>query len=150
MRSVYRLGLAVTCLAICACNQAPSETQATNSSSGTAPEESPLRAGMYEVSIVETLPGVGASNERTDRQCVDPTMASRPESFLGHGEMSGCTSTEPVRDGHQIRSEIRCEANHQAMISATFTRDSWEQTISGNGPEGSYESHENAQRVGDC
>jgi len=105
---------------------------------------------MYEIAVVETLPGVATSNERTDRQCVDAGMASNPESFLAHGEMSGCTSTSPVRDGHEIRSELRCEANHLAMISATFDRDSWEQTISGNGPEGSYESHETAHRVGDC
>src|SRR3954469_7799829 len=151
MCSVRPLLLIALGISLGACEQfAPSNQEATDNSAGPASEEVGLSPGMYEVSIIESVSGEVTTTERLDRQCVDPARAANPEEFLNEVELAGCTSVAPVRDGHSIRGELRCEANHNASIIVTFDKGSWERTISGNGPEGSFESHETAHRVGDC
>lgn len=124
------------------------ENPLTNLASAT--EQPALTPGLYEVTLVETVAGAGQSQEEHQQQCVSAELAQHPEYLLANATMQGCTAVPAMRDGNQIRGELRCEENHNILIAASFGTESWERTLSGAGPEGSYESHENAHRVGDC
>ncbi|HEY1216453.1 MAG TPA: DUF3617 family protein [Bryobacteraceae bacterium] len=128
---------------------AGASTTAT-SPTGSGSADSPLRPGLYETSIVETIAAVGTSPERRDRECVTSEMAARPESFLNPPSFPGCSATTATRNGAQVRSELQCADNHVISISTSLSSDGWEQSVSGESPNGSYESHETARRVGDC
>jgi hypothetical protein len=120
------------------------------SASTPVPNESPLSPGLYEVSVVESIAAIGTSPERSDQQCVDAAMAAHPETFVNPGSLPGCVGSTPLRDGMEVRSELRCADNHVLSISTTLSSDGWEQTISGLSLNGTYESREKAHRIGDC
>ena len=162
--------LFASCL-LCACgSQAPvkesaeqqsSTSQPTNDQPGAAATdaglgngagstESPLRPGLYDVSVVETIAGVGTSPERRDRECVTSDMAAHPEAFLHPASLQGCTGTAPTRDGAEVKSELQCADNHTLSITTNLSADGWEQSVSGESENGTYESQETAQRIGDC
>ena len=115
-------------------------------------EEIGLQAGMYDVSTTETLPGIGTAPEEREGQCIRGEQAAHPESFLArvHGGLAGCTAGDVSVSGHESRGELRCVDNHTLGLSATYTRDSWDQTISGVSDDGSYEAHQTAHLVGTC
>jgi len=115
-----------------------------------AADASPLAAGLYEVSIVETIAGVGSSPEQRSQECVSPEMAAHPESFIAPPSLPRCTGAAPVRDGSEIQGEMQCEGNRVLSIQTNLSRDGWEQSVSGEGPNGTYQSQETAHRIGDC
>ena len=133
-------------------NSATNETNVIENASAdvAAAPEPALTPGLYEVTLIETIAGTGQSEEQHQQQCVSAELAQHPENLLANASMQGCASTAATRDGNQIRGELRCEGNHNVLIAASFGSESWQRTITGAGPEGSYESHENAHRVGDC
>lgn len=144
------------------CGQSASEVASNNSedlqaaansgpsASTTVPNELPLAPGLYEVSVVESIAAVGTSPERRNQQCVDAAMAAHPETFVNPGSLPGCVGSTPLRDGMEVRSELRCADNHVLSISTTLRSDGWEQTVSGVSLDGTYESRETAHRIGDC
>ena len=111
--------------------------------------ESPLKQGMYEWTVVEWVAGVATGPERRDQECVSADMAAHPETFLPPS-LSGCTGDTPIRDGLKVRSELRCADNHVLSINTTLSSEGWEQSVSGASEHGSYESRETARRIGDC
>lgn len=111
---------------------------------------SPLRQGLYDVSTLETIAGVGDSPERHSQECVTADMAAHPEFFLNGVSLPGCNGTAPTRNGTQVTSELQCADNHTISINTSLSHDGWEQTVSGQSENGTYESHETASRVGDC
>ncbi len=144
-------------LLLCSCGGS-TENASSNSIDGSnavaaaasAEEKSGLQPGLYDVTLVETIAGEGQSQEQHQQQCVSTELGAHPENLLANASMQGCTSTQATRDGNQIRGELRCEDNHNVLIAASFGSDSWERTITGQGPNGTYEGHENAHRVGNC
>ena len=63
---------------------------------------------------------------------------------------AGCTGAAPVRDGSEIQGEMQCEGNRVLSIQTNLSGDGWEQSVSGEGPNGTYQSQETAHRIGDC
>jgi hypothetical protein len=99
---------------------------------------------------VETIAGVGTSPERRDHECVNADMAAHPEAFLNGVSLPGCTGTTPTRDGTQVTSQLQCADNHVISINTSLSNEGWEQTVSGESQNGNYESHETANRIGEC
>lgn len=129
--------------------QSASETGDGNADSA-ARSETGLSPGLYEIKIVETITGLATSPEQVRQECIDRGMAAHPETFLAQGSSQGCRATSPIRDGQNIRSELRCDDNYTLALRADFEAESWHQTVSGSSPNGSYESRETAHRIGDC
>jgi hypothetical protein len=144
-------------LVLCSCggstdNMAANlSTEGNGAAAATTVEEAPgLQPGLYEITLIETIAGAGQNEEQHQQQCVSRDLANHPENLLANASMQGCSSTQATRDGNRISGELRCEDNHNVLIAGSFGSDSWQRTITGQGPNGTYEGHENAHRVGDC
>ena len=127
-----------------------SARSSSDASASRGSTESPLRPGLYEVSVVETIAGAATSPDRHSEECVSADMAAHPETFLNAVSLPGCTGTTPIRDGNQVTSQLSCADNHSLSITSNLSGDSWDQSVSGASDTGSYESRETAHRNGNC
>ena len=55
----------------------------------------------------------------------------------------------PFAMGGEIQGEMQCEGNRVLSIQTNLSGDGWEQSVSGEGPNGTYQSQETAHRIGD-